>query len=215
MKWLTFFMLGLSTLLFAGNQWEDEIQAFERKDRENPPPQGAVVFTGSSSIRMWETLEQDFLEFKAINRGFGGSTYQDLFYFRDRLILKYNPSYVVLYSGDNDLASGLSAHEISVKVRDLIWKIHEKQNVPIALVSVKPSPARQSLIPKINELNKKLFEIAWENPNVDYIDVFSLMIGRQGQVKRELFLEDQLHMSQAGYDIWQEVIGLYLKNAIR
>ena len=88
------------------NRFERDIQEFEAQDKENYPPEGAVLFTGSSSIKRWHSLEQDFAGIKVINRGFGGALFSDVIHFLDRIVIPYQPSAIVIYAGSHDLHHG-------------------------------------------------------------------------------------------------------------
>src|SRR5437868_4286386 len=109
-------------------QWETAIQAFEASDQTNPPPPNAILFVGSSSIRKWDTLAQDFHAYKVINRGFGGSHLSDSVAFADRIVIPYKPKLVLIYAGDNDIASGKPPQEVFDDFKQFVQKI--KQALP-------------------------------------------------------------------------------------
>src|SRR5215204_2122828 len=107
------FVLAIAAAHAETNRWDADIAAFEAKDRTNPPPKDAIVFIGSSSIRLWKTLEQDFPEHKVINRGFGGSETADSVHFADRIVLPYRPKLVVMYAGGNDINAGKTPEQVA------------------------------------------------------------------------------------------------------
>ena len=114
------------------NQFESEIKKFEESDRLNPPPKGAVLFIGSSSIRLWSTLAEDFPATKLINRGFGGSQVSDSTFYIDRIVVPYEPTKVLFYAGDNDLASGKSPDNLDALVyvlTDLLLTKHRDRRI--------------------------------------------------------------------------------------
>ena len=127
-RFLLLLILLLSVAVIADepevNRWEAAIQAFETMDKENPPKQGAVLFVGSSSIRMWKTLKTDFPNIDVINRGFGGSGVEDLVYFANRIVIPYHPRLVVVYSGVNDIARGKSPENVLQDFRTIVQAVH-------------------------------------------------------------------------------------------
>jgi lysophospholipase L1-like esterase len=193
-------------------RFEAEIKAFETADKTNPPPARAVLFVGSSSVRLWKTLARDFPDLKVINRGFGGSHIADSLAFADRIILPYKPRMVVLYAGDNDIAAGKSPEEIFTDFKALTQKIHAKlPRTRIAFISIKPSPSRWPLVEKIKTANRLIAEYCRKARRLDYIDVFTPMLGDDGTPRAELFVEDKLHLNAKGYALWTRIVAPHLK----
>jgi lysophospholipase L1-like esterase len=189
------------------NKWEPEIQKFEEADRKNPPPKSAVLFIGSSSIQQWKSLADDFPGIKVINRGFGGSEIADSTFFVDRIVIPYRPRMVVLYAGDNDLASGRTPQQVFEDYKAFVERVHRKiPNTRIAFISIKPSPARASLVQSMKEANGLIKAYATHGRRLVYIDVFSPMLGKDGSPRPELFGPDKLHMNREGYKLWKLVI---------
>lgn len=188
-----------------------DIERFEAADRESPPAPGGIVFVGSSSIRLWSTLAEDFPGQPVINRGFGGSGISDVLLYADRIIIPYRPSQVIVYVGENDLAGGRPYQEVVADFRALVEKLRAAlPEVRIAWVSMKPSPSRWHLVDAMREGNRMIQAMAAEDPLLDYIDVFTPMIGENGRPIPELFVADSLHMTPAGYALWRSVVGSYL-----
>ena len=195
------------TPVSAPVQWETDIQNFEAADRENPPEAGSVVFVGSSSIRMWETLEDDFRGVPVINRGFGGSELSDVVHFADRIVVPYHPRLVVLYAGDNDLAAGKSPTQVYNDFLSFVGIIHQRlPGVRVAFVAIKPSISRWNIVDKIRETNRLVRDRVRTDNQLAYVDVFAPMLNKSGQPRRELFLEDGLHMNSQGYAIWRDLL---------
>ena len=187
-------------------RWEKEISAFEARDRTNPPPKGAVLFVGSSSIRMWTDLAADFPTLQVINRGFGGSLIPDTAHFADRIVFPYKPSKIVLYAGDNDIARGHSPERVLRDFRALVEKVHEElPETKIYFLAIKPSPSRWHLSPQSKEANRLIKKYCRFKPKVEYIDVWTPLI-KDGQPDPSLFIKDQLHINRAGYDRWTKVV---------
>ncbi|KRF00576.1 hypothetical protein ASG87_12865 [Frateuria sp. Soil773] len=184
-------------------QWNADIAAFEAADRAQPPPSGAVLFIGSSSIRFWKTLAADFPEVRTINRGFGGSEIDDSTFFADRIVAPYRPRAIVMYAGDNDLQDGDSPAQVRDDFAAFVRKARAVDpQVPIAFVAIKPSVARSALLPKIREANALVKAYAATQRGVDYLDVFTPMLGKDGRPQPKWFVEDGLHMNRSGYALW-------------
>jgi lysophospholipase L1-like esterase len=193
------------------SKWEKEIAAFESSDQTNRPPKDCIVFVGSSSIRLWSTLKQDFDGLPVVNRGFGGSELADAVNLADRIIIPYSPREVVIYSGANDLANGKAPELVFGDFVALVTKI--QQSLPhtrIAFIASAPNPKRWAIVEKVQKLNALAEEYCRQHGLV-FIDVFSLMLGTDGQPKSDIFREDRLHMNAKGYAIWIEAVRPYLK----
>lgn len=191
--------------------WEQDMQRFESRDALAPPPKGAVVFIGSSSIRFWDTLATDFPGVAVINRGFGGSEIRDSTWYAGRVVVPYQPRQVVLYAGDNDLASGRSPTQLQEDFRAFVHRVRrELPDARIAYIAIKPSPARAHLLDAQRHANA-LIQSDARRLRVDYIDVFTPMLDASGQPRAELFVEDRLHMNRAGYALWREVVAPHVQ----
>ncbi|QWT19451.1 hypothetical protein KPL74_17100 [Bacillus sp. NP157] len=184
-------------------KWEPDIQAFEVADKASPPPQNAVLFIGSSSIRFWKSLDTDFAGYKVINRGFGGSDLDDSTAFADRIVKPYHPAAIVLYAGDNDLQNGDTPEQVRDDFTAFVARVRSYQpDVPIAFISIKPSIARISLLSQIDRANQLVRDQAMKEKGVAFLDVAPAMVDANGQPKPDLFIEDGLHMNPKGYALW-------------
>lgn len=192
------------------DRWESDIAAFEAKDRVSPPPKGCIVFVGSSSIRLWKTLAQDFQDLPVVNRGFGGSQLADAVNFADRIITPYAPRQVVIYAGGNDLNAGKSPEVVYGDFVALITKLRSRlPNARLALISSQSSPSRWSQVMAVRQFNA-LAESYCHLHNVTFINTFPLVLGSDGKPRSDLFVSDRLHMNEKGYAIWRQTIGPYL-----
>ena len=188
-------------------QWEPEIAAFEASDRTSPPPSGGVVFVGSSSIRLWQTLQNDFPGVPVLNRGFGGSVLSDVLVFANRIVVPYKPRVVVLYAGDNDLAAGRTPAQVFADFKEFVAIVHrDLPSTRVAFIAIKPSILRENIIDKIRATNQVIRDYIATDPRLNYVDVFTPMLDASGQPRRELFLEDGLHMNAKGYAIWRDLV---------
>jgi len=170
------------------------------------------VFTGSSTIRMWKSLQEDFPGMRIVNTGFGGSQTSDLIYYYDQLIRPYAPGHIFIYEGDNDLAAGKGKGKIMKDMKTLVERIRaDFPAVSIYLISAKPSLARWDLKKKYVKLNKKLANYCRDAKNITFIDVWPVMLDDQGNPKADIFIEDGLHMNEKGYALWREVFKAFVK----
>lgn len=200
------------TAVTAPSQWEPDVQRFEASDRANPALSGGIVFVGSSSIRMWETLESDFPGVPVLNRGFGGSELGDVARLAHRIIVPYRPRLVVVYAGENDLAAGKTPTQVFDAFQALVATI--RRDLPgarLVFVSLKPSIARLNLLDTMRETNRRIRDYTRTDDRLLYVDVFTPMLDASGQPRPELFLEDGLHMNARGYAIWRDLIAPVLR----
>ena len=193
-------------------RWEGEIRAFEAADKKCPPPQGAILFIGSSGIRMWKTLAEDFPEHQVINRGFGGSQIADSLYYAKRIVFPYKPRLIVLRAGGNDIAAGKSPQQCAADFRAFVEKVRGKlPETRICYMAFNNSPARWQNAAKENNLNQLIKDYIASHENLDYIDAATPMLGADGKPRPELFLKDRLHCNAAGYKLWVSIVRPYLK----
>jgi len=194
-----------------GNPFESEVIALETKLSESPVTPGPIVFYGSSSIRLWKSLSQDFPDYSVLNCGFGGSRLADCARYANRLVLPRKPSAVVIYAGDNDLASGTAPEKAFQTFQQLFGIFRNySPSMPIAFVSVKPSPARCMYLENIRKFNRLVEDYLQTRPETDYIDVFSDMLGPDQKPIPSLFVNDKIHLSPAGYQILRREVGEFL-----
>jgi lysophospholipase L1-like esterase len=196
----------------ASQKWEKEIQAFEAADKKNPPPEGAVLFIGSSGFRLWKTLAQDFPDYKVINRGFGGSQAADSVYFADRIVIPYKPRLIVFRAGGNDLTAGKTPEQVAADYKAFVAKVRSKlPDTRIAILSITPSIARWKNFDRETKANQLIKAIVAEGKNLAYIDAVGAMLGPDGKPRPELYAKDRLHNSPEGYKLWTSIIEPHLK----
>ncbi|MBT5901035.1 MAG: hypothetical protein HOH58_02885 [Opitutaceae bacterium] len=208
-----------AALLFTGSvlaqeainpKWENEISRIEAREMERPFQPGGVVFTGSSSIKRWATLAEDFPTVKLTNRGFGGSQLSDLIAYFDRVVLPGKPSQIVLYSGTNDVNAGESPEQVLGDFATLCGMIErELPNAKIAYISAAPNPKRWHLREAYEHMNVIVAEYC-ERMGYEFIDVWTPMMGEDGKPSRDIYVEDDLHMNVAGYVMWRRIVAPYL-----
>ena len=212
-------LLALVLILFAlcrasaaPEQWKAEIDRFTAADVAQPPPSQAVLFIGSSTIRKWTSLANDFPGLPVINRGFGGSELSDTVFYADLIVIPYRPRLVVVYAGDNDLARGKSPENVRSDFRALCSKIHATlPQTRILFVAIKPSPSREKLKDKVVATNALIAADCSQDRRLGYADVYTPMLDAKGGMRPELFVQDMLHMNEAGYAVWKQVLGPLLK----
>jgi lysophospholipase L1-like esterase len=195
------------------NTFANEVEAITaRYDTIWDTNQETIVFTGSSSVRLWKDLEQRFPNHQIVNSGFGGSESSDLLYFLNDLVLSYNPRQVFIYEGDNDLWAKKRPKQVLDTTEEIIRRI--KANNPstqIILIAAKPSISRWEIRRKYKKLNRKFERLAKKDIQLDYVDVWHPMLNNR-KLMTDIFIEDGLHMNQKGYDIWYEAIKNFVNN---
>ncbi|MDB5350567.1 MAG: hypothetical protein JWN86_1814 [Planctomycetota bacterium] len=195
------------------SKWEKEIAAYEEVDKASPPPKGGVLFIGSSTIRLWKTLAEDYPDHKIINRGFGGSEIVDATHFADRIIFPYAPRQIFLRSGGNDIHSGRLPKEVAADFAEFVRVVRTRlPNAEIVYIAVSPAPARWGESDKYRALNKRIRKMALGMPRVSFVDAYTVSLGPDGKAIPALFVKDKLHFSPEGYKVLAERVRPYLMN---
>ncbi len=192
-----------------------EVAVFQTWDRKNSVPEDAVLFTGSSSIRMWTTRES-FPDLPVINRGFGGSHISDVVYFSDRIVLPYEPKVIVLYAGDNDIAAGKTPKRVFDDFQELAGLVG--RNLPetrIVFISIRCSPSRFTLWPMMDEANSMIKRFCEGNDRLFYADCATPLLRPDKKPDPEFFAEDRLHLSKKGYQAWTKVLTPIIRDALK
>lgn len=190
-----------------------EITAFRRTDSIAIPPKNAILLIGSSSFTNWKDVADYFPNHTIINRGFGGSSLPHMILYADDVIFKYNPKQIIIYCGENDLTGGpsITADTILERVKKLHQLIRLRyKKVPIAYISMKPSPSREKYLETMQKANALIKTFMEHQKKSSYIDVYHSMLDANGNILTHIFLSDKLHMNAEGYKIWQGVIEPYL-----
>lgn len=188
--------------------WQD-IQHFRKQDSIQVPPAHPILFIGSSSFTRWTDIQNYFPDYTILNRGFGGSTLADVLRYEEDVIFKYDPKQIVIYCGENDIASSdtITATTVFDRFQSLYAEIRAVYpNVPVVYVSIKPSPSRWQLKEKAIAVNNLIENFLKDQKNSKFISVWNEMLGPDGKPIPELFVEDNLHMNAKGYAIWQKKI---------
>lgn len=194
----------------AADRWEPNIQRFEAADRKSPPPKDGIVFIGSSSIVGWDTAKS-FSDLPVVNRGFGGSQLADSVRYADRILIPYRPKTVVLYAGDNDIASGKKPEQVAADYRAFVEKVHKAlPQAKIIYVAIKPSMKRWPLWDKIQQANALIQAEAKKDERLVFLDVTKPMLGADGKPRQELFKPDNLHLNPEGYKLWNDLLRPHL-----
>ena len=192
-----------------------EIDAFKRKDSMQMPAPKSILLVGSSSFTKWVDVQDYFPGYPIINRGFGGSSLPDVIRYADEIIYPYHPKQIIIYCGENDIAASdtVSAQLVLQRFIQLFGMIREHLGkVPVAFVSIKPSPSRWKWEPVFVETNRLIKRFLRKQSGTKYINVHDAMLNADGSVKSEIFVEDKLHMNAKGYEIWQRIMKPALKS---
>jgi lysophospholipase L1-like esterase len=192
-------------------RWEKEVAAIEKRLKGDPPKPGAVFFAGSSSTRLWD-LKKSFPGEPSVNVGFGGSAVADSAHFAPRLVTPHKPRAVVLYAGDNDVASGRTPEQVLADFRafcSAVWK--DVPGCRVLFVSIKPSVLRWKQFGEQTKANALVRDFCRTDERLTFVDIVPLMLGPDGAPRPELFVKDGLHLSRAGYEAWTAAV----KTALR
>lgn len=201
------FLLGLAAPQVFAQPWDEQFAAFAAADKVKPPQPGGILFVGSSSIRLWDGLEGQFEMPLLIKRGFGGSQLSDVVMHVELLVIRYAPKVVVLYAGDNDLAAGRTPEYVRDQFIAFAKAVHQAlPDTRVAFVSIKPSPSRRIYLENARAANTLIETFAKGKKNIEYIDVFTPMLDKNGLPRPELFRADALHLNEAGYELWTSII---------
>lgn len=189
-------------------RFEDEVSWIQKQMRSIIPKRPRVLFTGSSSIRLWGNLKEDMRPLSAVNHGFGGSTIREVLYYADRIVVPVKPDAIVLYAGENDLNDpDFTPQQALDDFKELYFYVSEKlPETSWHFISIKLSPSRQHRWKAIEEANRMIEEFSHTQPNLHFIDIISPMRDDHGKIREDLFVEDRLHLNAEGYQIWTETI---------
>ena len=192
--------------------WND-IQNFKKQDSVSFPPRNAILLIGSSSFTKWTDVQDYFPGYTIVNRGFGGSTLLDEIFYVNDIVFPYQPKQIIIYCGENDLASSdtVTAAMVSDRFKQLFQMIRNKTEAPIAYISMKPSPSRRHLFTKMREGNQLIKDFLATQKNTAFIDVHQKMLDSTGEPMPEIFLDDSLHMNSKGYTIWKKEMEPYMQ----
>jgi lysophospholipase L1-like esterase len=192
-------------------KWEQEIKAYEAAERTNPPPKHGLLFTGSSTIRRWATLAQDFPNQPVINRGVGGSETVDITHFADRIVFPYEPKMIFFRCGGNDIHAGKSAEQVFSDYKEFVATVHAKlPETEIVYISQNPTPSRWEQHEKEQALNKLVHDYSEQTPHLKYCEISDMVVDKDGKPRPELFVTDKLHFNAEGYKLLAERVRPFL-----
>jgi len=191
--------------------FESEIAAYEAMDRQNPPPAGAVLFLGSSSIRLWETLPQDFPELQVLNRGFGGSEISDSVRYAPRIVLPYKPRMIVFYAGGNDINAGKTPEKVLQDFKDFVREVHKfLPRTRIVYISMNPAVSRWKKEAQFVEGNRLIEDYvrsaAKKKMPLNFLDSHTKLLSATGEARPEIYRTDGLHLNSQGYQLWTAIL---------
>lgn len=207
---LFFGMINLAQAQTKPAFWDD-VQTIKQYDKLFRPPSSPILFTGSSSIRIWDNMAEMFKEYRVMNRGIGGSVLKDIDRYVEDIIVPYKPKQLILYIGENDIPVAPNGDSVFAGFQRLYQHIRNfLPDVPVAYISIKPSPSREKFMPIAVRANQLIKEFLKNEMHTSFIDIYPLMLDKEGHPRPELFREDMLHMKPAGYEIWYKQIKPYL-----
>lgn len=192
--------------------WLSAVNRYLQQDEENQPPARAVLFTGSSTIRFWDTLTQDLAPFPVINRGFGGAMLHQVVHYMDQIVLPYRPAAIFLYAGENDIAGLLltrrhPAEDVFESFREFCRRVHEQlPDTSVHYIAIKPPRRRRKYWPEMQRANRMIENFCAGDPRLYYIDIVPALQDATGATRGELFRRDGVHLNAAGYAVLTRVI---------
>lgn len=193
----------------ASKKWEGDILKFEQLDKIEKDPQNAILFAGSSSIRLWSTIKEDVAPYPVIQRGFGGSKFSDLAVYIKRIVYPHQFRALVIFEA-NDITGGnadKSPEEVVKLFRNIVKTVRKKySDQPIFVIGITPTKSRWAAWPKVSQLNQMLKESCNKLHNTYYIETSSAYLNIDGEPRTELFIKDMLHMNREGYTIWGDLV---------
>lgn len=193
-------------------RFKSEIDQLTSAENVRESGTGGIMFLGSSSIRMWKSLEDDFAGYPVYNLGFGGSHTSDVLYYFQKLVIPFHPSLILFYEGDNDLASGKSPNHVFRDFKEFLKMVNQElPDTRVGFIAVKPSPSRWTLRNEYEKLNHKISSFSQKRDDLTFIDIYSPMIEKYGRPDPSLYLDDSLHMTPKGYDIWEKKIRPFIE----
>ena len=205
-----FGMLTASAQTSTAIPFQEEIDVFIKKDSILMPAANSILFVGSSSFNYWKDISNYFPGYPIINRGFGGSSLTDVIYFNKETILKYKPKQIYIYCGENDIAASdtITPQIVFERFKTLytIIRTHLGNKIPVMYVSIKPSVARWTMEEKFVASNTLIRNFINKQKHTQFLDVHSAMLDTNGEVFKDIFIGDKLHMNARGYAIWQKII---------
>lgn len=217
-KKICYSVLFIACMLLSGQlmaqPYADEIATFKKQDSIAFPPKHAILFVGSSSFRKWTDVQQYFPAYTIINRGFGGSSLPDMIRYANDIIYPYEPKQIIIYCGENDIAAAdtVTAQMVLARFTQLFEDIRlHLPKVPVVYISIKPSPSRWRLRNTMMEANRLIKKYLRKKRKTRFVSVWDAMLDESGEPKKDIFIEDNLHMNAQGYAIWQRIIEPYLK----
>lgn len=193
----------------ASGNFDPEINYYRQADTVEELPENPILFIGSSSIKNWKNMDSAFAGYPILNRGFGGSTFDDVINYADDVILKYDPKQIIIYCGENDFAAvdTITPEIVFSRFVNLIAVIRNKYpDVPVVYISLKPSPAKTNMMHKIIAFNTMVAIYVSQQNNMVFANVYSPMLTPEGQPDTSYFFTDKLHMNEKGYGVWNEVV---------
>ena len=191
--------------------WEKDVAAFEAADRTNPPPKNALLFIGSSTIVRWKTLQRDFPNVPIVNRGFGGNQIVDSTHFADRMVVPYHPRMIFLRAGGNDIHAGKTPEQVFEDFKAFVATVRAKlPKTEIVFIGLSPSIARWNERAATVRLNALIADYVRRTAGLKYIDAYDISLDAKGEPRPELFVEDKLHFSPAGYKLLAERVRPYI-----
>lgn len=201
----------------AAKNWEKDIRTFEQLDKSEKYADNAILFAGSSSIRLWSTLKEDVAPYPVIQRGFGGSKFSDLAVYAKRIVYPHQFRALVVFEA-NDITGNTadkSPEEVVKLFHNIVRTVRKKyREQPIFVVEITPTMSRWGVWPKVQKLNQQLKQACSIKDNTYFIETSSAFLNKEGEPRNELFITDKLHQNREGYLLWGKLIRKKLEEVL-
>tara|TARA_B100000900_G_C20585038_1_gene719177 strand:- start:1031 stop:1834 length:804 start_codon:yes stop_codon:yes gene_type:complete len=193
--------------------FDEDIENFVKQDKISPPPKDEFLFIGSSSIRLWSTLQTDMFPLKVINRGFGGAHTKHINRHIDKIVFPYEPKAIIFFCGTNDINGWNTPEDVFSEFKIFYNSVQEKlPNTLVFAISIQPSPSRFDQRPRQIKWNNAVSSLADAEKNLVFVDVSPPMLSEKNEPRPELYIEDMLHLNEKGYEIWTKLVRENLQN---
>lgn len=196
--------------------FQKEVKSLLAQDSVSPPPRHAVLFTGSSILRCWATLQEDMSPIPVINRAFGGARTWEVLYYMDRIVLPYSPSIVVYYCGSNDIEYNASPDETAGRFEEFCCRVHAQlPTTRVLYLSIIKAPQKIEKWRIIDTANDLIRTYCTTNAKAGYIDINPALFTAEGEPCCELYISDGLHLVPEAYRRLTDIIKPALDSAWR
>ena len=190
-------------------KWEPDVVKLEKLDSAETYSPDAILFTGSSSIRLWTDIKTDMAPWNVIQRGYGGAKMSDYIAYADRIFKPHRIQAAVFFiandiTGAKDVKTPEEVRKLFLRVLKIFRKSHP--DTPFFYIEITPTPLRWKSWPLIAKGNELVKQECSRHRNTYFISTSAAFLNEKGEPRSELFKADKLHQNSDGYKIWSGII---------